>query len=367
MRGRFRFALAGGSVLLVLTVAGSAFGAYSPKITTTTAPDSITVAYRQADSDDASAALTFFAPPGMQADLSGAVGATIGEARATVDIAGATTAATGTVLVANPADPTIAAFTTACTGTSTHDAVWDLHTTISDVAIDIPASVDKVTGPAAAFASYEIRVCFRSPYIPPAQGGQPNGVKPIEASLTLNGVFTPPAASELPWTGLFIPWAVGTGNLNIGAAAESQAIASYPVQLRLTGKDVVTTRVVGRGRHRHRVSTHRARIVGKLTSGGEGEAGAPYVLFAGRKRIAAGTTNGNGGFTKTIRLTKTTVFRATVARAPQDVTGGTCNPIVAIHTPGGPINPTCTGITAAGIAASSNAVTVRKKQPKKKR
>jgi len=365
MKGRLRLTLAAGAGLLALAYAGPAFGTYSPKIMTTSARplNTITVAYRQADSDDASAALTFFAPPGMQADLSATPGTTLGSASAKVDVAGGTATAAGTVVVANQTDAMIAEFTKRCTGTSTHDAVWDLHTTISDIAIDIPASVDKVTGAAAAFASYEIRVCFRSPYIPVSQGGQPNGVKPLEAKLTLKDVFTPPAASDVPWTGLFIPWSVGTGKLNPLAAAESQAIASYPVQFRVRGKDVVTTRVVGRGRHRHRVSVHRGRIVGKLTAGGEGQAGAHVSIVVGGKLVAAGKTNANGGFAKLVPLRKTTVFTVTTGLAAQNVSG-TCNPLVPISTQ--PlITPTCTGITAAGVLAQDT-VAVKKVLSKKK-
>jgi hypothetical protein len=360
MRQGLRFALAAGAGVLTLAFAGQALGAYQPKVLVTSSPTSITVGYRQGSSDDASAALIFYVPPGMQADLSAAPGTTIGAAAAKIDVQGAQPTITGSVLVGNQADPTIAAFTTKCTGTASHAAVWVLHVTLNDQAIDVPASVDQAAGPETAFASYKIRICFRSPYIPENEGGQPLGIRPLEASLTLNGVFTPPSGAGLPWTGLFVPYAVGTGTVNPLAAAESQAIAGYPVQFTLSGKHVVKTKTVGKGRHRHRVRTHWARVSGQLRAGGDSQAGADYTLFAGAKRVATGQTNSNGSFTKLLRLTKTTTFRATATLAAADTTGD-CNPLIPISVM--PlINPTCTGLTAAGLQASSGKVTVRKKR-----
>jgi len=359
MRERLRFALAAGTALAALVFAGPALGAYGPQLIALTSPGSITtIGFTQAQTDDAGAALIFYAPPGMQADFSATAGTTIGAAAAVLDIAGGRADAAGTVVVANPADPAIAPLTTKCTGTATHAAVWLLHLTINDLPIDVPVSVDQTTGPEAAFSSYKIRICFRSPYIPPAQGGQPNGAKPFGAALTVGGVFTPPSARDLRWTGLFVPWKVGTGTLNPVLSAESQAVVSYPVTFRIAGKDVVTRRVVGRGRNRHVVTVHRARIAGKLNAGGVGKGGATYELFAGKKKVASGKTTSSGAFTKLIPLTKATRFRATADVDPQSA-GGSCAPMIPIST--NPlILPTCTGITQGGIAADSNSVTVTK-------
>jgi hypothetical protein len=98
--------------------------------------------------------------------------------------------------------------------------------------------------------------------------------------------------------------------------------------------------------------------VGKLNVGGAGKGGATYALFAGKKKVASGKTNSSGAFTKLVPLTKATRFRATADVDPQSA-DGTCAPMIPIST--NPlILPTCTGITEAGIAADSNAVTVKK-------
>jgi hypothetical protein len=360
MTQRLRFAFAACVGLSALAFAGQALGAYQPKLLAASSPTSITVGYRQGSDDDASAALIFYAPPGMQADLSAAAGTTIGAAVAKVNVAGAEPTISGTVLVGNQTDPTTATFTTRCTGTPTHDAVWILHVTLNDQAIDVPASVDRTTGQEAAFSSYKIRVCFRSPYIPEGQGGQPLGVKPLEASLTLNGVFTPPSAAGLRWTGLFVPYTVGTGTANLAGAAESQAIAGYPVRLTLAGKSVVKKKTVGKGRRKHVVKAYWARVTGRLREGGDSQGGAGYTLFAGAKKVATGETNANGSFTKLIRITRATTFRATASLDPIDASGA-CNPLIPINL--SPlINPTCTGLTDAGLQAGSNRVTVKTKK-----
>jgi hypothetical protein len=366
MRKRLELVLVAGAALIALAFAGPALGAYSPQLFTVSWQGSITtVGFVQEQTDDAGAALIFYAPPGMRANFSASAGKSIGEAVALLDIAGAQGLALGDVVVANPADPAIAPLTKACTGTTTHTAVWVLRLTINDVPIDVPVSVDQTTGQEAAFSSYKLRICFRSPYIPPAQGGQPNGAKPYRAELTVEGVFTPPSASNLPWTGLFVPWKVGTGSLNPVASAESQSVVSYPVTFRITGKDVVTHRVVGRGRHRRVVTVHKARIVGKLAANGDAQAGADYAIVVDRKKVAKGTTNASGTFTRLIPLRRTTSFRATADLTWQD-TNASCNPVLPIST--NPlILPTCTGVTAAGIAADSNTITVKKKPTRKRR
>jgi len=369
MKGRV-FPMLGTAALFVLALAGPAFGYYTPTLSSSTSwtPTGVTgiqVGYRQLLTDDATAALTFYAPPAMQANLSEVPGTKIGFAYAGLDIAGAVAATSGPVVVANPADPAIAPLTAACTGTSTHAAVWLLHLTTNDVPIDVPVSVDPASGPEAAFASYTLRICFRSPYIP-AQAGQPNGIFGADLSFDA-GVFTPPASgSDLPWTGLFFPWKAGTGTINPAAAVESQSLASYPLSFRVTGKDVVSRHVVGQGRGRHVVTVHQARIVGRLTANGKGEPGGYRVCNGDASAPClpdvVGQTNANGMFTRLLPLKRTTRF--TVSQyAEAQVPGVPCNPLIPIST--NPlITPTCTDVTSAAITATGGHVTVTKRATK---
>jgi len=352
-------------VVAAFACAGNALGAYNPKMFVSDSPDSVSVDVELAAGDDATAAVTLYAPPGtrLSARQRG-----IGVFIAGVDIAGRDLGdVPGQLQVANGADPAIAAATTACTGTATHAAVWELTTLPNPrlpAPIDIPVSVDKVTGAEAAFSSYMLRICFHSPYVPASQGGEPNGVKLYSIVLGGLGSLTPPAGKDLRWTGTFVPYEVGTKTPNLPASAESQAIASSPVRFRLAGKDVVSRHVVGRGRHRHVITVHRARLVGRLTAAGEGQAGADYTLVSNRKPggedVATGKTNARGAFTRLVALPRTTIFVADVALGRHDIAED-CTPLLPIST--NPlIIPTYTAITSATIALISNVVTVRKRR-----
>ena len=70
MRKRVRMALSAAAALVALAFVGEALAAYNPRITVSSSPGSITIGYRQANEDDATAVVTFFAPAGAQPDLS---------------------------------------------------------------------------------------------------------------------------------------------------------------------------------------------------------------------------------------------------------------------------------------------------------
>ena len=357
MAHRLRLALVACTALLALALAGQAFGAYTPQMQIVSSASGVAIGYAQGTDDDATAKIVFYAPLGATTNLTASVGSTIGAAAGVVNLAGATPALAGPVLVADPTNPTIAALSTACTGTAQHGAIWLLRLTLNDQTIELPASVDLTTGAEATFSSAKIQICFRSPYIPPEQGGQPLGIKPIQAAMTVNGVFSYPSAGDHRWTGIFVPYGVGTGTANPLNAAESQAVVQSPLRLRITGRRVVRTRTVrtARGKVR-RVNTYWARITGQMNAGGAGREATPYTVLAGGRRVAAGRTNANGTFTKLIRIRRTTSFQARTVVATS-ATQLDCAPLIPLA-PG--LNPRCTGVTNGGFALSSNTVRVRK-------
>lgn len=362
MSKRLRIALTLGASLLALAFAGQALAAYTPRVTFSSSPQSVTVGYQQGNDDDATARITFFAPVGAEANLSQSVGTDIGGAFARVFATELQTeiTLTGDVLVGDKTNATLQALGMVCTGTASHDAIWVLRVAVGSAEpLDIPAFVDRASGATATFSSLTITVCFRSPYIPPAQGGAPQGNKPLAARLTLNGVFSFPSASpSARWTGLFIPWAPGTATVNPLAAAESQVIAQQPVRFGLNAKLVRKTKKVKRKGKTVRVKVYRARLTGRLRAGGQAVSGAPVVLRAGKKAIAVTRTNSAGAFSRLVRLSKTTTFTATARRGPGASSDG-CQPLIPLG-PG--LNPTCTGVTIGEVTASASR-TVRK--PKK--
>jgi hypothetical protein len=168
-------------------------------------------------------------------------------------------------------------------------------------------------------------------------------------------VFSFPfGGGDYRWTGLFIPYAVGTRNPNIGAAAESQGISSLPVTLDLTARRTVKRVKVGK----RRVKRVSARLSGFLGEAGLGRQGATVDILAGGRRIARVRTNANGEFRRTVVLRRTTTFQAR-ATAPSADTTGTCIPLIPISVQ--PlITPACTGVTEASLIATSNRARVRK-------
>jgi hypothetical protein len=360
MSHRVRSVLVACAGVVTLALAGPALGAYAPKVLVGSNTDeSITIGYRQAADDDATARITFYAPLRATVDLSQAPGTRLGTAtaRAAIGAAGGAEAnLAGPVLMGSAADPAIQGAALACTGSVSHDAVWILAVALQDQApLNVPAFVDLTTGAEAAFSTARIVVCFRSPYVPESEGGQPLGVKPLEATMTVNNVFTFPfVGGDFVWTGLYIPYAPGTKNVNVLAAAESQGVASLPVSFDLSAKRIVKRVKVGK----RRVKRKFVRLSGYLSEAGLGRSGAAVNILAGGKRVARARTNVNGFFRKTLRLKRTTRYQA-LATATAGDTSGTCNPLIPLSLQ--PlIQPTCTGLTVPAVAARSNTVRVRK-------
>jgi hypothetical protein len=362
MRHGFRLALATSAGLLALGLGDEALGAYNPKVHMSLSTEQgVTVGYTQGADDDASARLTFYSPVGMQLDLGAPLGATIGSAstRASIGSAGGAVAQlSGPVLVGNGADPAVAAASVACTGQSTHNAVWILAVALQDQPpLNVPAFVDLTTGPEGTFSSSKVVVCFRSPYVPPDQGGQPLGVKPLEANLTLTDVYDyPGTVAALRWTGLFIPYAVGTKSPNPRQAAESQAIDKSPVAYAFSGKQVVKTKRIRRGKRVRRIKTYFARLTGRVQTGGDPRVGAPVTLLRNGKRVALVRTNARGRFTKTVPLPGSSVFVARL-RSPSRDTSGDCVPVIPLAPQ---LDARCTGLTLSGLSSDAG-TTVRKR------
>jgi hypothetical protein len=367
MTERLRLGLVACVGLLALASVAQASAAYAPKTSVISNTNgSTTIAYVQGADDDATARLTFYVPLGATLNMFDP-GTALGTAtaRAAIGAAGGAEASlSGPVVQGNAADPTIQATGAACTGTAEHAAVWILAVALQDQApLNVPAFVDPTTGGEALFSSAKIVICFRSPNVPENQGGQPLGVKPLEASMTLTATANdgPPALAfpftggTFLWTGLFIPYAPGTKTVNPLAAAESQALASLPVEFGLAGKRIPKRHKVGK---RRTVVTYTTRLVGNLSENGLSRDGVAVEILAGGKKVATARTNENGTFTKSLPLRKTTTYQARAAAASAD-TDLTCNPLIPLSIE--PLlQPACTGVTEAALVAQSNAVRVKK-------
>lgn len=180
--------------------------------------------------DDATAKITIFSPVGYGVNLSQAPGTKIGSVVAFVKakaLANAILPLSGDVVVANPADPTIAAQSQQCTGSPVNQAVWLLNATLANTTttIPIPVFVNKV-GPLAT-----LQVCFRSPDVPPPTGA-PSGIQLVAADFSAKGIFTNASTRNgYEWAGIFTPYTPGTAVPNVAATNEWRTYVGLPQSL----------------------------------------------------------------------------------------------------------------------------------------
>lgn len=348
MRTAARLAVIGGATLGLLGPAGVAGAAYAPRLVVQATGSQTKITLSQAVTDDPTAKITIYVPLGYTIDLSQpprtGIGTSSGRINATdlappsglnIDFGG------GIQSVAVAEAPPSAAL---CSP-GAHQAIWVVSPSAAGVSLEpIPIIVDRITsGPEAAFASAKLQVCLRPPDLPPGTPGRsPQGARFLNATFTILGAFTVVGQSAARWTALFTPYRPGFGSVNAADTVESQSIPRASGGVSLHGQ------LVRRG------TGWFARLTGSVADAG---AAARVQLLAGSSVLASITTAPSGGFTKTVPIKRTTVFRATATVPESDVTSQGCAPMLAA----------CSSVTAAGFTAESAKVTVKVKPVKKKR
>jgi hypothetical protein len=348
MARRFRFSLAV-AALCAAVMPGSALAKYVPKLVVSHTPPNVgaaatTISIELTRDDDATAALTFYAPRGYTAPLSQAAGTQIGTVNATVQAlaisADAILPLQGVIrtddparYVANPCAP------------GTHNAVWVLVLEAAGRTLNVPIYVDSVTsGPEATFAQVKLVVCLPPPDIPEAQGGAAFGAKLLTATLTLSQatITAPTAAGRYVWPAIFTPYGVKTGRPNVTGTVEARAVVPLPARLTLNGR--ITSR-----------KNRTVALAGLLTEGGTGIAGATVELLVGGKRQFTGRTGSRGQYAFALRRRGrgkiTSTFRARARVPVRDVTAAGCT------TPTRPPVP-CVSATEGAFTILSRAVRV---------
>jgi len=275
MKKSIRLALLSGACFLGLAVAAPAFSAYDPELimeqtsyklgAATTADVFIAI-----DPDaDPTAQLRIFSPVGYNANLTAAPGTEIGKVVARVKakaLGSALLTLAGKVLVANPADPTIQAAATQCTGKITHSSIWVLNTSLQGQTVAIPVFVDQV-GPLVVQT-----VCLPSPDVPEAMGGAKFGAQLFAADFTIKNVFTNAGTNgNYEWAGIFTPYTPGTKTPNPAGTLEARTLVGLPSSLTLK-----------------RVAAKTGfKLVGQLKIAGVDPKGVKLDLYAGKKPAPA--------------------------------------------------------------------------------
>ena len=283
MKKSLRLALLVCAGAVGLAFAGPALAKYDPSLTIEQtsyklgAPTTADVFIAISEDADPTAKLTIFSPVGYSANLSAAPGSKIGTVVAIVKakaLGGARLPLAGDVLVANPADPTIVAAATKCTGKATHASIWVLNTSLQGQTVAIPVFVDSV-GPLVT-----MQVCLPSPDIPEASGGAKFGAQLVLADFTVKGVFTNAGTNGgYEWAGIYTPYTPGTGTPNAAGTLEWRTYVGLPSSLTL--KKVTAKKGF--------------KLAGQLKVAGLNPKGIRLNLYAGKKAkpapnaLAAGT------------------------------------------------------------------------------
>jgi hypothetical protein len=277
MRKSIRLTVFACAVALALGVVALAAASYTPSMGIfqatykPTGSGGVTIVVAQEKSDDPTARIVIYAPPGYTVTLGQAPGTSIGTVIAGVqvldlgpnrlELRGAVKVDTPTNYVANPCSPGL------------HEAVWTLNAALpGQPANPIPVYVDHTSGAEAAFSSAKLTTCFRDPNLPPGDPRRsPNGTKFLDAAFSVSGVFrNPRAAGRKLWRSVFTPYTPGTGNPNAAGTREAQGVVPMPY--------TVSLKRVKRARRGF------FRVAGTLNIAGTAPAGIRVALFGSPAR-----------------------------------------------------------------------------------
>ena len=355
MKSSIRLALLVCASFVGLAFAGPALATYKPSLTVEQssyklgAPFTADLFIAAAESDDPSAKLTIVSPAGYGVNLSQAPGAKVGSAVVIAKIAALGNVPfplTGDVVVGNPADPSIMATSTKCTGSPTNQAVLVLNLSLQGQSpTPFPVFVNKV-GPVTTF-----QICV--PY-PEISSSNPAGIRILLLDATIKGVFTnATTANGYEWATLFTPYGP-TKVPNPAGTVQWQTYVGLPSSLTLK-----------------KVKAKKGfKLVGQLKVAGLNPAGVRVNLYSGKKArpapnaVSSGTGKRTGRSGKLPRTGKYTIVRRSVKFATFFQTrfeGYRPVPQCEDQLPGVPAVP-CAGADIAAV--TSNQIKVLK--PKKR-
>jgi hypothetical protein len=336
MKTLLKLAVLGLVSTAALALAGNALA--TQKLSVTQLPTSLTIKVTQAQTDPQPARIQIFVPAGYTLNTSQAPGTNIGTGSGSVFARDANIPLplSGDVVVAPPNTSAAPCFT------GTHTAVWLLRLQVAGQAVTLPIAVDPTSGTNAAFGAFQLVTCLQPADVPLGTPGRsPNGAQLLEATFTLNNVFTVPA-DQSTWKALTTPYTPVTGVPNVAGTVETRSLVG-------TGTLSMTTRVTNKNKRILRIS-------GRLTQGGAAVAGAQVrMLLNGKASRFTARSSAVGAYSIVLRKTgkkSVTTFQARTAVAERDITATGCS------APTLPVVP-CVSATASAFTAVSRRVRIR--------
>jgi len=315
-----------------LALAGNALATQKLSVKQTTS--SLTIKVSQAQTDPQPLRISIYVPNGYSINSSAAPGTKIGSTTGTVFSRDANIPLplSGDVVAVPP--------TTNAPGCDPvpHIAVWNLALSVAGQTINLPVHVDQLTGAEAALGAYKLVVCLAPDDVPLGTPGRsPNGARLLDATFTVDNIFTVPAGQSL-WKAITIPWAGGAPNA--AGVVETRALVA-------NGSVTLAKQVFPKKR--------LVRFTGKVTQGGTGVGSASVVLLVNGKSAGFTTrTKAPGSYTISLKKTgkkTTSTFQARTTVPERDITATGC----AAPTTVAP----CVSATASPFTAVSAKIRIR--------
>ena len=336
MKTILRLAVLAAAGTAVLAFAGNALA--TQKLSVKQSTTSLTIKVSQAQTDAQPARISIYVPTGYTINASATPGSKIGSTSGTVFSRDASIPLplSGDVIAVPP--------TTNAPGCdpATHIAVWNLALSVAGQSINLPVHVDQLSGAEAALGSYKLVVCLAPDDIPVGTPGRsPNGARLLDATFTVDNVFTVPAGQSI-WKAITTPYAPGVGAPNVAGTVETRAFVA-------NGAVTLAKKVNAKAR--------LVKFSGKVTQAGAAVSGARVVLLVNGK--SAGFTaraNASGNYSVVLKKTgkkTTSTFQARTTVAERDITATGC----ASPTPGVPGG--CVSATASPFTAVSGKIRIR--------
>ncbi len=317
----------------VLAFAGNALATQKLSVKQTTT--SLTIKVSQAQTDPQPLKVSIYVPTGYSINTSAPAGTKIGATTGTVFSRDANIPLPLSGDVVAAADSSAPA----CDPVP-HLAVWNLALSVAGQNITLPLHVDQLSGAEAALGAYKLVICLAPDDVPVGTPGRsPNGARLLDATFTVNNVFTVPAGQSI-WKAITTPWAGGVPNA--AGTVETRAFVA-------NGAITLAKKVNARAR--------LVKFTGKVTQAGAAVAAARVVLLVNGK--SAGFTaraNASGNYSLVLKKTgrkTTSTFQARTTVAERDITATGC----ASPTPGVPGG--CVSATASPFTAVSAKIRIR--------
>ena len=333
MKTILRLAVLAFAGIATLAFAGNALA--TQKLSVNQSTTSLTIKVSQAQSDAQPAKISIYVPTGYSINASAAPGTKIGSTTGTVFSRDASIPLplSGDVVVSATSDaPT-------CDPVP-HLAVWNLALSVAGQNITLPVHVDQLAGPEAALGAYKLVVCLAPDDVPVGTPGRsPNGARLLDATFTVNSIFTVPAGQSI-WKTITTPWAGGVPNA--AGTVETRAFVANGT--------ATLAKKVNAGRR-------LVKFTGKVTQAGTAVSGAKVSLLVNGKTAGfSARTNASGSFSIVLKKTgkkTTSTFQARTTVAERDITSTGCSS----PTPGVPGG--CVSATASAFTAVSGKIRIR--------